>query len=124
MNYYKNYRTAELALKIRAIYINNMLSQMELPEELLGYGTDMIHVDTDELHMEVTMGKVKLTYYIPYEDYTDNWEVPLELIDKPDEDIKRIFLETIRHDYELAYRRQESQLIDMAKYLGYELVKK
>lgn len=124
MNYYKNYRTAELALKIRAIYINNMLSEMELPEELLGYGADPIHVDTDELHMEVTMGKVKLTYYIHYEDYTDNWEVPLELIDKPDEDVKRIFLENIRYDYELAYRRQESQLIDMAKYLGYELVKK
>lgn len=65
-----------------------------------------------------------MTYYIPYEDYTDNWEVPLELIDKSDEDIKRIFLETIRHDYELAYRRQELQFIDMAKHFNYELIKK
>lgn len=124
VGYYQKYRTSYLALKIRTIYINNMLSKLEVPDDIDPYKPDYIGVDTDQLHMDTTMYRITLTYHIPYESYTDEWDLPIEWIDMEDEDIKRAFIQYANEQLQAEVDRKDKTLRSLAEYLGYELVRK
>lgn len=124
MNYYQNYRTAYLALKIRAIHINNMLSEMPVPDDISTYKPNWIGVDTDVLKMDTSLNIITLTYYPPWETFTDEWTVPIEWLDMSDENTKHTFIQWATEQLQAEADRKEKQLRDLAEYLGYGLFRK
>lgn len=123
MNYYQNYRTAHLALKIRAIYINNMLSEMEVSDKISPYKPNWIGVYTDDLEMDTSLNSITLTYYPQWETFTDEWTVPIEWLGMSDEGIKQTFLQWATEQLQAEADRKEKQLKDLAEYLGYGLTR-
>ena len=108
----------------RAVYINNMLSEMSVPDVIPAYKPNWIVVATDYLEMDTSLNMITLTYYPQWETFTDEWTVPIEWLDMTDEDIKQTFIQWATEQVQAEADRKEKQLKDLAEYLGYGLFKK
>lgn len=119
------YQTVRTKIIERAIHINNMLYDLELPDELEGYRSGYCGVQAEDLHNSIiNQYSVNLIYPDPYEDYEETWTITTSYIDMDDKDIVADFIERIKiqqgrdkhHRFELLKRD--------AEYFGYELVEK
>ena len=108
----------------RAVYINNMLSEMSVPDVIPAYKPNWIVVATDYLEMDTSLNMITLTYYPQWETFTDEWTVPIEWLDMTDEDIKQTFIQWATEQFQAEADRKEKQLRDLAEYLGYDLFRK
>lgn len=122
INKYQNLRNEIIK---RAIHINNMLHDLELPDELDSYRPTYCGVQTEGLcNSIITDYSVNLIYPDPYEDYEETWIVTASYIDMEDVDIVSDFIKRI----DVQYIRDKQHMVDSlkrdAEYYGYELVKK
>lgn len=109
----------------RAIHINNMLYDLELPDELEGYRPSYCGVPVEDLRNSViNQYGVKLIYPDPYEDYEETWVITTSYIDMEDKDIVVDFIGRIKIQYGRDKQRRLDLLKRDAEYFGYELVEK
>ena len=119
------YQTLRNKIIERAIHINNMLYDLELPDELEGYRPPYCGVQVEYLHNRVINEySVNLIYPDPYEDYEEAWVITASYIDMDDRDIVDDFIKCIG----VQYGRDKQHKFDMlkrdAEWLGYDLVEK
>lgn len=119
------YQTLRNTIIERAIHINNMLYDLELPDELEGYHPSYCGVQVEYLRNSVINEYiVNLIYPDPYDDYEETWDIPSSYIDMTDEDICEDFVKR----YTEQSNRNKQHKIDLlkreAEYLGYDLVEK
>lgn len=119
------YQTLRTKIIERAIHINNMLYDLELPDQLEGYRSDYCGVQAEDLHNSViNQYGVNLIYPDPYEDYEETWVITASYIDMDDKNIVADFYERVK----IQYGRDKQHRFDLlkrdAEYFGYELVEK
>lgn len=119
------YQTLRNKIIERAIHINNMLYDLELPDELKGYRSGYCGLQAEDLHNSViNQYSVKLIYPEPYEDYEETWTITTSYIDMEDEDIVKDFIARINIQQGRDKQRRFDLLKRDAEYFGYELVEK
>lgn len=104
------------AIKAEALRVNNMLNDQEHD-----YSPDYCGVDLDYLGFEIQHNEILLTYYVPYEDYTDTWTIPVEYIGLSDEEILAIAYEEWDNLAQAQREREVACLKRQADMFGYEL---
>lgn len=108
----------------RAIHINNMLYELDLPDQLEHYKPAYCNLDIEsvgEMSVDIV---VRLVYFVPYEDYNETWEIPTSYIDMEDKDIVEDFIKRITEKCRRETIRNIELLKRDADVLGYELVEK
>lgn len=119
------YQTLYNTVIERAIHINNMLYELELPDHLEGYRPPYCGVQAKNLHNSVIKPYgVKLIYPDPYEDYEETWTITTSYIDMEDKDIIEDFIKRITEKCRRETIRNIELLKRDADVLGYELVEK
>ncbi len=119
------YQTLRNKIIERAIHINNMLHDLELPDELEGYRPGYCGEQAEDLHNSIiNQYSVNLIYPYPYEDYEETWTITTSYIDMDDKDIVADFIERIKIQHGRDKHRRFELLKCDAEYFGYELVEK
>lgn len=109
----------------RAIHINNMLYELELPDELEVYRPPYCGVQVEYLRNSVINEYiVNLIYPDPYDDYEETWVITSGYIDMEDKDIVDDFTKHISVQYGRAKQHKFDMLKRDAEWLGYDLVEK
>lgn len=121
-NLLKQYEDLSDTIKERAIHANNMLSELEVGDDLYCLLPNHCYVDSKYLQLTVEGGYVVLTHQVPYENYTEDWKVSIAYIDADDDYVKEDYLSTIQTQHDIEQTRQMSMLRNRAKSLGYKLV--
>lgn len=119
------YQTLRNKIIERAIHINNMLYDLELPDELEGYRPPYCGVQVEYLRNSVINEySVNLIYPDPYDDYEETWVITASYIDMDDKDIVEDFIKRINIQYGRDKQRKIELLKRDAEWLGYDLVEK
>ena len=119
------YQTLRNKIIERAIHINNMLYDLELPDELEGYRPSYCGVQVEYLRNSVINEySVNLIYPDPYDDYEETWVITASYIDMDDKDIIEDFIKLINIQYGRDKQRRVELLKRDAEWLGYDLVEK
>lgn len=121
----QRYTDAKEMLKRRALYINNLLAGIELPEYLEDYTyIGYCGVTLEHLEMDVTDAFITLIYPHSYEDIDETWTIEAAWVDIGDEDVIREYKTILLDKVEKERERKIKNLQRDAEYLGYEIVKK
>jgi hypothetical protein len=119
------YQTLRNTIIERAIHINNMLYDLELPDELEWYHPSYCGVQVEYLRNSVINEYiVNLIYPDPYDDYEETWTITASYIDMEDKDIIEDFIKRIGVQYGRDKQRSVELLKREAEDLGYDLVEK
>lgn len=100
-NLIEQYEAIHNKVKERALYINDMLAQLELPEHLENSRTPHCGVMVEDLSMKVWYNCVTLTYLPPYEDYEEQWHVNKDYIDMEDGDVVPTYIKYLEDCYQI-----------------------
>jgi hypothetical protein len=114
------------AIKAEALRINNMLHEdvTDFAFEYEGLEPDYCGVDLDYLDFKIQYNKIILTYYVPYEDYTNTWTIPTRYIGLSDEEILAIAHKEWDNLAQTNREREIACLKRQADMFGYELKEK
>lgn len=118
----EQYKQLHKHIKERAIYINDMLAEMDVAEHLQEYLPKYCGVCSEAVNMCVSYNVIMLSY-TDYDDYTTHWYVDAAYIDTPDEAIKTYHLDVIESEYNKDMAHKLRNLHEDAKMFGYRLVK-
>ena len=119
-NLIEQYTLLHNQIKERAVYINNLLSEAEMPEHLDG-GMLFCGVELDSLGMTIDRNDITLEYFVPWEDYSDTWTIQLEWTDMEDDDIISAYVAQCESEYQVEQQREINRLKNMAELYGYML---
>lgn len=120
-NLIEQYTTLHNQIKERAVHINKLLSDCEMPEHLGGCGMLFCGVELDSLGMTLDRNNITLEYFVPWEDYSDTWTIQLEWIDMEDDDIISAYISQCGNEYQVEQQREINRLKNMAELYGYML---
>lgn len=122
MTLVEQYKQLHNTITERAIYINDMIAQMDVDEHLQDYLPDYCGVCKEVVDLCVSYNVVMLSY-VDCDDYTTHWYVNSDYIDMSDKDVKAHYLQTIKDKHEIAMAHKLRNLKEDAKMFGYKLVK-
>lgn len=122
MTLVEQYKQLHNTITERAIYINDMLAQMDVAEHLQEYLPDYCGVCKEVVQLCVSFNVVMLSH-VDYDDYTTHWYVNSDYIEMSDEDVKAHYLQVIKNKHEIAMAHKLRNLHGDAKMFGYKLVK-
>ena len=89
-NLIEQYEELHNKVKERAIYINNLQSDIDVPDDLECFKPTRINALSDYIEMNVNFlfSVVYLKYRDPYEsDWVDEWEVPSRYLEMEDQQV-------------------------------------
>lgn len=118
-NYIQQHLAQQEAIKLRAIEINNFLSDVEVDTDWRDY--DYCNVAYDWLEVSVTDTQVSLEY--DDGDWPRYWSVPTELFEYDNEQLISYAKIEAKKGQTLQDNLDYMRLRDQAKELGYRLVK-
>ena len=106
-----------------AIYINDHVL-FNAQEEHGFFGVDWCGVAPEWMdRLIIERNVVRLEYDVPYEDYTQSWEIPIIYFNMEDEAIINNALSSYKSQQEFDNKQELHSLERHAKMLGYKLVK-
>lgn len=123
-NLIEQYQTLRNTIIERAIEVNNMLYELDLPDQLEGYRPEYCNLDIESVGEMSVGAMVRLDYFVPYEDYNETWEILTSYIDMEDKDIIEDFIKRIGVQYDREKQRRVELLKRDAAWFGYDLVEK
>lgn len=118
-NLIEQYEELHNKVKERALYINDMLAELELPEHLENFSTPYCGVMAEALNMKVWYNCITLTYSPSYEDWEDQWHVNKDWIDMEDADVIAAYLQNrdsayqIERQHDLERLKREAEMFNM-----------
>lgn len=124
MSLIEQYKQLHKTILERAVYINNLIKDMPVRDDLAEYKPNRIYGSGSDLVLSVEGNELVLSYYESYENYTEYWKVSEEYLDMSDEDIKQDWIKWAEHLHEAHLYKRTNDLKREAELLGYELVKK
>ena len=118
----EQYEALHNQVKARAVYINDMLAELKLPEHLQNFSTPYCGSTAEDLNMEVGDNRITLSYLPPFEDYEDEWHINKDYIDMRDSAVIDVHFKYLESCYQKEKQHDLERLKREANLYGMMLV--